>query len=143
MTAIGFTGTRYGMTQPQLQALRNMLTLAKDTGVEMLHHGMCVGADDQANTAAHMLGLLTHGHPAKGVRQIHVARCRVDVQSPPLPPLRRNRAIVAACTELLAAPAGDITDPEPVRSGTWTTVRYARQANKRVWLVWPSGQVTE
>lgn len=45
---IGFTGTRYGMTEEQKKSLRNLLLelggefpLARKT----VHHGDCVGAD--------------------------------------------------------------------------------------------------
>ena len=46
-----------------------------------------------------------------------------------LPPLVRNRNIVRAVDIMIAAPA---TDKEELRSGTWATVRYCRQARKPV-----------
>jgi predicted Rossmann fold nucleotide-binding protein DprA/Smf involved in DNA uptake len=42
--------------------------------------------------------------------------------------LVRNRAIVNSSGLLIAAPAGE----EILRSGTWSTVRYARSKDKRV-----------
>jgi hypothetical protein len=47
--------------------------------------------------------------------------------------LQRNRDIVDATDVLLAAPDG----PERVRSGTWSTVRYAYRAGRGVLLVMP------
>ena len=46
----------------------------------------------------------------------------------PKPYLDRNRDIVDACEVLLATPDG----PERLRSGTWSTVRYARKIGKPV-----------
>ena len=40
---------------------------------------------------------------------------------------------------LVACPKG----PEEVRSGTWSTVRFARKRGKRIVIIMPDGTVTE
>ena len=40
---------------------------------------------------------------------------------------------------LIAAPGGFV---EERRSGTWATIRYARQAGRRIWVVKPDGSVS-
>jgi hypothetical protein len=55
------------------------------------------------------------------------------------PPLERNKHIVIAAIDgLIATPK---TIAEEVRSGTWTTVRYARTLNRDIHIVLPDGKV--
>jgi hypothetical protein len=55
-------------------------------------------------------------------------------------PLIRNRLIAARCDALLATPA----EPDEVlRSGTWSTIRYARKEGKPITLILPSGEIRE
>jgi hypothetical protein len=61
------------------------------------------------------------GHPC--TLEDQRAHCDVDERRPLRPPLVRNRNIVDACTILTAAPR---STAEELRSGTWSTVRYAR-----------------
>ena len=47
---IGFTGTRYGMTQSQALQLTQLLAeLHSQHGVQEFHHGACVGSDAEAH----------------------------------------------------------------------------------------------
>lgn len=111
---LGFTGTRKGMSERQRRALKSLL---RDRRYISLHHGGAIGADVEAAALAR----LTRGpdfpiicHPAGS------------------DPLGRNRRIVAACDVLVAAPDSNI---EQLRSGTWATVRYGRQAGRRIILL--------
>jgi hypothetical protein len=54
------------------------------------------------------------------------------------PYLARNKDIVRATEMLVAAPAQDI---EQLRSGTWSTVRFARKMERAVWVILPTGTV--
>jgi len=48
---IGFTGTQQGMTQHQKDMVELILTFHKYTpGIEEVHHGGCIGADEQFHT---------------------------------------------------------------------------------------------
>lgn len=116
MKAVGFTGTRKGMTTTQRAAVREALERAARGGATVFHHGGAVGADTEAAAIAIQLGMLPVLHPAGD------------------DPLKRNREIVAAVDALVAAPA---QAREILRSGTWATVRYARAAGIPVQIVAP------
>ena len=114
MPVAGFTGTRTGMSVRQALQFREVIRWLRPGE---FHHGGAVGADMQAAAALEaMLNLV-------------VWQSTIVVHPAGRQPLMRNRAIVAACDILIAAPE---TDTEQLRSGTWATVRYARQAVKPV-----------
>ncbi len=52
--------------------------------------------------------------------------------------LTRNKDIVRETDILIAAPA---EIEEQIRSGTWSTVRYARKLGKPVFVILPDGTV--
>ncbi len=86
--AIGFTGTRFGMTQAQQDALRSLLL----SGSGKLHHGDCVGADEQAHDIARALGRTVVIHPASLPEQ-RAFKSAQDIREPKAP-LVRNKVIV-------------------------------------------------
>jgi hypothetical protein len=98
-------------------------------GVTELHHGDCVGWDKQAHDAAKAMGIRTVAHPPSNPSMR--AYCEADDVRAPLPYLDRNKAIVAACDRLVAAP----DRPEETRSGTWSTVRHARREGVKGWVL--------
>jgi predicted Rossmann fold nucleotide-binding protein DprA/Smf involved in DNA uptake len=128
---IGFTGSRKGMSEKQKRTFKQLL---KNLGAPdcVLRHGDCVGADADANDIATNLDVLRIIHPPKDNKAR--AHCIVDRTFPPQEYLTRNRHIVDACDVLIAAP----DSKEKRRSGTWSTVRYARKKNKRVIIIKPS-----
>ena len=136
---VGFTGTRGGMTGPQLLSLHRWLT---DNPATEYHDGDCVGADDQffrtCRYFAHAFAAKTHAHPCDIPSQR--AFNHHDVLHDPEQPLVRNRDIVDAVDVMLACPAGM---QEEQRSGTWMTIRYARKQKRRIEIFWPDGTVTE
>lgn len=139
MTHIGFTGTQAGMTPEQQASAYQIVALSEATD---LHHGDCLGADDQMDQIARELDLIRHIHPpTNGSRR---ARCMpregVDVVYAPFPYLERNRAIVGASEAMIATPK---ETAEALRSGTWATVRYSRKQGKPLFIVWPDGTVSE
>ena len=103
---VGFTGTRHGMSGIQKDQLAKVLRLMP--GGFVFHHGAAQGADTQAAEIAGGYTPTVVAHPAEPGKE-----------------LARNRVIVANSDILIAAPR---TDKEELRSGTWATVRYARQA---------------
>jgi hypothetical protein len=139
---IGFSGTRHGMTGPQLDAFKALLGRLADAhpGVEF-HHGDCVGADDQAATFANTLStvatIVSHPPVVATQRAYNPWADRVEY---PRPYFDRNRAIVAACDVLIAAPA---EMANPLRGGTWHTLGVAEREGRPVWVCWPDGTVTE
>ena len=95
-----------------------------------LHHGDCVGWDEECFFICNHLGIKTVAHPPD--KDSLRAFTKSDVILPPKSYLDRNKDIVGAVDYLIAAPSG----PETRRSGTWSTVRYAKKVgvNGVVWL---------
>jgi hypothetical protein len=134
MTKIGFTGTQNGMTDPQKSTLRDLLA----GGAGEFHHGDCIGADSEAHDIAILCGYTVVLHPPtnpakRAWRDVPLHLTRVKK-----PYLARNKDIVTETASLIAAPADPV---EQLRSGTWSTVRFARQRGKPVFLIMPDGAV--
>lgn len=127
---IGFTGTQNGMTPEQQYGVGNLLR-----GEDELHHGDCVGADEQAHGLALILEVPIVRHPPSDDKKR--AFCEGGKEVEPRPYLERNCDIVNATDMLIATPSG----PEILRSGTWATVRYAQKQQKPVFVVMPDGTV--
>jgi hypothetical protein len=83
-----------------------------------------------------IVGFRLHSHPPSNPR--FRAFIASDFVSPTAPYLSRNWHIVRASDVLVAAPKG----PESLSSGTWSTVRYARDMHVPAVLCWPDGSTT-
>jgi len=123
----GFTGTRYEMSAEQKAFLESEFTRLN---VTELHHGCCIGADEEANIMCRPLDIKTVGHPPIIMKAI--AHCLVDYMHPPAAYMERNHAIVDACEILFVAPR---TNNEELRSGTWATFRYADRIGQRIIMI--------
>jgi hypothetical protein len=130
---IGFTGTRQGMTAAQERALRDLLAVHP---VAVIHHGDCVGADERAHDIAVSLGCSVVIHPPVDDKQ-RAFKPAVRARTP-RPYLVRNKAIVRETDILIAAPA---EASEQHRSGTWSTVRFARRQGRAICIIQPDGTV--
>jgi len=138
MKVIGFTGTQTGMSSQQYDAVMSYLSLYKTGGAEIFHHGDCIGADMQAHRIAERLGYDIIIHPP--TNPLKQANCVSKTILAPLPYKVRNRAIVDASEIILATPRG--AEASYPYSGTWATVRYARNVGKPVVVIFPGGVVT-
>jgi hypothetical protein len=129
---LGFTGTQLGMTWFQIQTILDMFRYQdKFTAV---HHGDCLGADQQMHHLALLAGLKVVIHPPQDPRKrAYCSGANVTVLDA-FPYLIRNHDIVDACHELVATPK---THVEELRSGTWATIRYARKVGKPVHIIEP------
>lgn len=107
----------------------------EDTVTEA-HHGLCIGSDAQFHGLLDFMPqtLVVHGHPPLNTSKMAEGLI-CDVMHPPLEYLMRNRAIVDAADTLFAAPQGE----EELRSGTWSTVRYARKKGINIRIIMPNG----
>ena len=130
---IGFTGTRQGMTGEQARALRDLLTAHPGA---VLHHGDCVGADEQAHHIAVSLGCSVVIHPPLVDKQ-RAFKSALRIRTPK-PYLVRNKDIVRE-TELLVATPAEASEQH--RSGTWSTVRFARRQGRAICIIQPDGTV--
>lgn len=124
---LGVTGSR--VARPDRTEAKLFAFLCEND-VKELHHGDCVGWDKQCHDMASRYGVKIIIHPPTDDRLR--AFCEGGAVLDPKPYLDRNRDIVDACTFLIAAPDG----PERQRSGTWSTVRYAKSRGVPgvVWL---------
>lgn len=118
------------MTLAQKQVLIDILE-----GTE-LHHGDCIGADAEAHDIAYVCGLTTVAHPPENPAKR--AFKRANFINTELPYLDRNKRIVNRTCELIATP-GEFK--EQVRSGTWSTIRYARKLGRKITIIFPDGAV--
>jgi hypothetical protein len=127
---VGITGTREGATEYQLTELRS--TLSELNGAE-LHHGDCVGVDQQAASIARELGYKIICHPPKSndLRAYFPA----DEMREPAGYLTRDRSIVDNCDVLLVVPLQNEWQP---KGGTWYTHDYAKKKAKPLSVIWPN-----
>jgi hypothetical protein len=136
--AIGFTGTRKGLTEKQKRNLTQTLLKLQPTE---FHHGCCNGADLQAEEIVVELILMgdldcvIHQHPPINMGFAEVRKFRIEtvVHEPELY-IQRNHSIVDASYALIGCPE---TKEEQLRSGTWATIRYARKQKKPVITLHP------
>lgn len=140
---IGFTGTRSGMTPEQItsvaQIFDNYLCIE-------LHHGACVGADQDAvailkddDYAYYIIahpgisaGSRTGENPHLSQRALKLS-CEVRETKTHF---TRNRDIVNETDLLIACPP---CEPMPDSGGTAYTVNYAKKCGKPFVIVYPSG----
>jgi hypothetical protein len=132
---IGITGTKKGATGLQLSALEYMINKLEAVSG---HHGDCIGVDAQAHELMRKLDLYIVVHPPISPKAR--AFCEGDKILPVKDYLARNRDIVNVVDTLIGVPGTKI---EQIRSGTWMTIRYARQRRVRTILIYPDGQVEE
>lgn len=154
--SLAFTGTQRGMTDAQFATCDRLLALWKPTEI---HHGDCIGADDQIDQLAQKHGIDTVIHPPENpskrawCHRRWLFNCELDAKSgikptravvelAPAHYLERNQDIVNEGNALLATP---FESAEQRRSGTWFTIRRGRIARfqrddfKRTVIVWPDG----
>jgi hypothetical protein len=130
---IGFTGTREGMTKPQL--IRVATSFSRGPG--MAHHGDCVGADDEFAEIAYRMSYEVHGHPPLNESKRAFSPF-THIGHPPKDYHPRNHDIVDATTLTVGAPKD--YSPE-AQSGTWATIRYAIERKKIVYVYLPDGSM--
>lgn len=127
---IGITGSREGMSDSQKE---NFVLLLQKMGMTEFHHGDCLGADAEAHAIVREffpnVRIVIHPPKSNSLQ----AHCVGDESKEPLGYIVRDKNIVDAVEFLFAAP---LRTQEQVRSGTWTTVRYARKTS-RLHLVLP------
>lgn len=134
---IGFTGTQKGLAPAQANQLKLRLHEFQKQCIGPLwfHHGDCIGADTDADAIAKELGYLIHVHPPTNVSKR--AFCNADRRSIELPYMARNQVIVDSSRFMFACPKGF---EEEHRSGTWATIRRARNRIIPLTIIWPDGR---
>ena len=110
--------------------LARTLRLLKDAGLWI------VGADAEAHDVAVGLDCDVVIHPPLEASQ-RAFKSSATIRRPKAF-LIRNKEIVKATECLIAAPAEAV---EQLRSGTWSTVRYARRLHRRIFILLPDGTI--
>lgn len=130
----GFTGTQDGMTAVQKERVYQLLDSMWP--IEF-HHGDCIGADAEAHLIAKGLRIAVVIHPPTNERKRAFCKGARETREP-LPYIQRNHSIVDETDCLIATPKA----PQEVqRSGTWSTIRYARKIGRVVWVINPDGTI--
>lgn len=132
---LGFTGTHKGMTPAQKAGVGRFMR--RFDGIDF-HHGKCIGADYEAWQIAQDHFFITFAHPSNILRTQAATYDKWTAK--PLPPLARNKSLVATIDVLLATPK---EYKEQLRSGTWMTIRAARKRNIQVIIIFPDGTKRE
>jgi len=136
----GVTGTQSGLTREQHVAFYREMMAIPPSSVQ--HNGLCTGADEHFLWLGVALGHVIVGHPGvdgsgkcdKRAAAASVAKC--DVVHLELPYMRRNTVIVMASSRVLG---GVGEDHEVLRSGTWSTLRRARDHGRATFIIAPDG----
>jgi hypothetical protein len=134
--SVGFTGTQMGMTQEQKKTLELYLKRTLETDVDY-HHGDCVGADEQFHKILEDLNVTKIIiHPP--INEKKRAFCKSNFVRKQKEYLDRNKDIVDESDILIATPK---EFDEQLRSGTWSTVRYADRKKKQAFIIYPNGMM--
>lgn len=131
---VSFTGTRKGMNEEQKTLFEEIL---KELKAHALFHGDCIGADNDAHVIANALNIEILKRPCVLLDQRAHTKEGICIAEPEQP-LDRNKKLVDDGEILVATPAGM---DEEQRSGTWSTIRYARKVEKPIIIIFPNGHV--
>lgn len=131
----GMTGTREGVTPKQLGM---GLWLLDALGADEWHHGDCVGADAAWHgfLRQNFPEVVIHVHPPKNDSYRAWKSLDADIIYSPDDYISRNQHIVRITDVLIAFPK---STQEELRSGTWSTVRFARKLKKPHAIIYPDG----
>lgn len=129
---IGFSGTQEGMTTAQYDAIYEFMI--DNQQFNKGHHGDCIGADANFHSILRDVNRWVIGHPP--INPSKRAFCKVDELRIPDEYLVRNKDIVNESEFMIISPRGF---EEELRSGTWSTARYARTKRIHGLIFWPDG----
>lgn len=130
---LGMTGNRNGITD---QAMTKLKEFIQNNDISEAHHGDCIGADTDFHNICVSNNIKIVIHPPNNASQRSF--CKSDTIKPEKPYIVRNHNIVDNTDILIAFPA---TKFEVLRSGTWSTIRYAKKKNRKILLVYSDGQI--
>ena len=132
---VGFTGTQTGMTGAQIKTVEELLSRLHP---EEAAHGDCLGADADFNTLCNKYDIPIVLHPPTNPSKRAFCAAKTMRTRPKKEYLERNKDIVNETDLLIACPKGE---KEELRSGTWSTIRYAKKVGKKVIVVLPNGGI--
>lgn len=138
MNEVGITGTRNGWTRQQQHIVTEILFYKF---FSKFRHGDCKGSDKLFHYFVTLEmkrneDIYIHPPNSNSLR----AFCQSPNILPSKPYLDRNWDIANEVDVLLATPK---EMQEIIRSGTWSTVRYARKLKKIIYIIFPDGTIKE
>lgn len=140
---IGFTGSSTKVTVTQEISLKELLLKWKlqsqaPPGFKLkAHHGDCIEGDARFHEICLQLSIPVIGHPPLNDKKRAYCEGFTELWEPK-EYLERNKDIVNQTNVLIALPD---SYEEVLRSGTWSTVRYARKLCRDIFIIYPNGVV--
>ncbi len=132
---IGFSGSQEGMSERQIEVVNGLLEVS---GISKAGHGDCIGSDADFHVLSREHGLYMVGYPPLNYKKR--AFCKFDFEHRPNEYLVRNKNIVNDSDCMIFTPK---EMEEQLRSGTWSTYRYAKKKQKDYILVFPDGSMEQ
>lgn len=128
---LGMSGGRTGLSK---EAKDILIKFIKNNKIVQVHHGDCIGSDKEFHDicVSHNIKTIIHPPDDNKLRSF----CKGDVILSAKKYLERNHDIVDESVMIIAFPS---TQTEVLRSGTWSTIRYAKKKNKKIFIVYPNG----
>lgn len=139
MLRVGFTGSRKGVSAEQRARLAEVLAVLGASRAE-LHHGVCVGADEEAHRLGRKYGYRVVGHPPKEQALRSQLPYHYDEEREAKTYLARDMDIVVETHVLVACPGA--ARQAAWRSGTWATIAMAQKLGRPIFVVLPDGTWT-
>lgn len=134
---VGFSGSRLGMSEKQLEWVEHLLRLRiTEHEVGWFHHGGCIGSDTQAHWIAQRLGYKICLHPPlddKFQEPGLAAFC--DSVEEKFSYNGRNQRIVLATKYLIATPHNLVNR----RGGTWNAIEHAERIRRPRVIIYRNG----
>lgn len=140
---IGFTGSSKVVTLVQEISLKELLLRWKlqsqvPPGFKLkAHHGDCIVADAIFHEICLTLNIPLIGHPPIDEKKRAFCQGFSEIWEPK-EYLERNKDIVNEIDILIVAPD---SYEEKLRSGTWSTYRYAKKLHQKIYVIYPNGVV--
>jgi hypothetical protein len=141
MNHLGITGPKKGMTEKQYRSLQALMRLWKTITVNpIFHHGDCTGVDFEACILAwkYEYDKIVCHPPINNKDRSNSTDIVVQEVREPKEYLTRNDDIVIESHVLIGVSE---TFFETLRSGTWATIRHAKNLRKLVIIIWPDGSI--
>lgn len=134
---LAFTGSKDRLTTSQKAALEDEIIDHREAGYLWMHNGDCVMSDEYAARmwVKYNGKVMLHPPIADKYRAFFE---KATIVCEPREYLVRDHHMVDCSKRLIATPQ---TFDEQVRSGTWTTVRYARKLRLGITIVLPDGSI--
>lgn len=138
MKTIGFSGTRYGMTD--IQRIELVKILLNHYPFYSIRAGNCIGADEEFNKIIFTIfpKVQRISHPP--INKSLCSQVPYTLYEEPKDYLERNKDIINYSTIFIACPDGLV---EKLRSGTWQAIRYAKTTKHLIYkiIVFPDGSI--